>query len=342
MRRVDERVVELIAGRDKDHVVLFAAPVLEPHRLAVEPVHVGHHPDVAVARVVKHQRIHDRMAFVEFVIGLGKAVFLRVAHEPFQDRAVHDPLQRHRQFDRAAQRVGGFAEHVFRDEVIAAPHRQVAGLPMMDRVHRDIAAGIARPDHQHPLAVELRGVPIVRRMDHLAREAALETGHVRGRQRAVGDQQARVILDMLAGVVAPCDAPAVVRAAQRIAAQNLGPEPEMAVKVEMPGEVLKIPLHLAMRRILRHLVAHREIGELGHPLGRNEMRAFVHGRARPVDVPQPADVAVQLESLKPDPVLRQQLGRRQSHRPRPDQGEPLARLTHRVPPFGLNLNTCSK
>ena len=208
---VDERVIQLVAGRGQDHVILGAGAIVEMDGLPVEPVDIGPDRDVAMARVVEHQRIDHGVTFIELVVGLGKAVFLRVAHEPFQDRAIDEPFQRHRQPDRAPQGVGGPAEDVFWHEMIAPPHREVARHPVMDRVHRDVAAGIARADHQHALAVELARMAVVGGMDQFAVEIALERRHVGCAERAIGNEEAREVLLMRAVRVAPGHAPAVAR-----------------------------------------------------------------------------------------------------------------------------------
>jgi hypothetical protein len=133
------------------------------------------------------QRIDNRMGLVKRIIGLWEAILRRVSRKPFQDHAVDPALEPHRQLDRAAHGVGGSAKDVFRYEVIAPPHRDVAALAMVDRIHRNIAAGISGPDDQHPLALEHIGIPVGARMHQFARKAAFEFRHVRLRQGAIGN-----------------------------------------------------------------------------------------------------------------------------------------------------------
>ena len=101
----------------------------------------------------------------------------------------------------------------------------------------------------------------------------------------------------------------------------------MLAKSEMIGEFLKIALELAVRRIFRHMAVHRKIGELGHLLRRDQMRGLVHRRFRSFDVPQTADIGMQLESLKRNTLLEQRLGHRQPHRPGPDQRVMIAHVS---------------
>ena len=63
------------------------------------------------------------------------------------------------------------------------------------------------------------------------------------------------------------------------------------------------------------------------------MSRFVHCRKRAIYVPQPSDTGMQLEPLKGHAVLGQQLGRRETHRSGPDQGELFTCTCHIFLPY---------
>jgi hypothetical protein len=81
--------VQAVAGGQHDQVVLVALAVDEPHAVAVEPVDVGPHGHVAVADVVEHQRVHDRVRLVDPVVRLREPEAHRVAGERLEDARVH-------------------------------------------------------------------------------------------------------------------------------------------------------------------------------------------------------------------------------------------------------------
>ena len=142
---------------------------------------------------------------------------------------------------------------------------------------------------------------------------------------------------MRAGLVPPAHAPAFAIAAQWFQPGHFGIEPVVAAQAEMIGKIAEIPGHLAMRGIIGHVLTHGEIGKLGHRPGRDQMRAFIHGRARGIDIPQTPDIRMQLEPVKGDALLSQHLGRRKPHRARPDQGKLVTRIQYQ-PPRSLVLD----
>ena len=76
-----------------------------------------------------------------------------------------------------------------------------------------------------------------------------------------------------------------------------------------------------MRRVVGDLVAHRELGELGGALRRDQVRGLVDGAPRAVDVPQPADAGGQLVAAPRDPEALQVAGGGQAGGPGADHGE---------------------
>jgi hypothetical protein len=92
VRAVDERVVELVAGGEHDDVVFGARAVGEAHGSTVEPVDVGHHPQVALTEVVQDECVHDRMRLVDLVVGLREAESHGIARERPQHSRVDELL----------------------------------------------------------------------------------------------------------------------------------------------------------------------------------------------------------------------------------------------------------
>src|SRR5690606_10218274 len=95
--------------------------------------------------------------------------------------------------------------------------------------------------------------------------------------------------------------------------QHASVELVVLIQAKVPRVVTEIAAHLAVMRVGRHLGAHGEFTELGGALGGNQVGRVVHGAVRIVDVPQTADVAMQLEADEIDAVFFQMPGRAQAH-----------------------------
>jgi hypothetical protein len=108
-------------------------------------------------------------------------------------------------------------------------------------------------------------------------------------------------------------------------------------QVETVGEAAKIGLQFTVRRIFGYILVHREIGEFGHFLRRDQVRRLVHGRARAIDVPQAADIAVHLETLKGMSCSASVLAMARPIGPAPISAN-LSRL--RAPSSGARLFAC--
>ena len=143
-------------------------------------VNVGANLEVAMSGVMDHQRVYYRVAFVEGVIRFWEPIFLWIADKPFQDRPVDAPFEPHGQFDRAAQCISGAAKDIFGHKIVAAPHRDVAALAMMDRINRDIATRVSRTDDEHTFARELRCGFVLGGMHDCAVELTLKRWDVGG------------------------------------------------------------------------------------------------------------------------------------------------------------------
>ncbi|MOA24066.1 hypothetical protein D3C78_1447280 [compost metagenome] len=70
----------------------------------------------------------------------------------------------------------------------------------------------------------------------------------------------------------------------------------MLAQAEVLGVIAKVLADLLVPRVVRHLGGHGEFIEGGSALGRDQVRRLVHRAVRVADIPQAADIAVQLEA----------------------------------------------
>ena len=176
----------------------------------------------------------------------------------------------------------------------------------MGGVDGDVAAGVAGTDDQHPLAGEDVGVAVAAGVHDLAVEGPLERRHRRLAQRAVAQQHRRVALGAGAVGAGAGHQPLLARWIRvRLHRGHLGAEADLLAQAEGVGEVAEVAVQLAVAGVVGHLLAHRELGVRRGGLGGDEVGRLVHRAARPVDVPQPADVVGQLVADRRDAVALQ-------------------------------------
>ena len=143
----------------------------------------------------------------------------------------------------------------------------------------------------------------------------------------VGDHDGRVPLDPLvaaAGAARRHVPPAVADRGHR---DHLGAEPDAVAQAEMLGIALEVGQELAVVRIVRPVVRHREVGELGQRPGRDQVGAGVDRAAVVPPVPGAADGRLPLVAVDREALLAQVL----------DGGEPAGAgtdHTDRVVPVG--------
>ena len=141
--------------------------------------------------------------------------------------------------------------------------------------------------------------------------------NVRLRQRSVRDDHASIPRDCcLTAATARGDLP------QRIDRRDVddgSAEGKVPAKIVSIGVVAEIIGKFHVARVVGHRIRHRELGECGGALRRDEVRRLVDGAVRVVDVPEPTDVVVALEAVEryPGPIEVSRAG--QSRRARSDQ-----------------------
>jgi len=147
-------------------------------------------------------------------------------------------------------------------------------------------------------------------MQQLAGKVARQARQVGRMQGAVGDQHTVETPFALLAVALADQFPAILLA---LHLQHAGIELVMLIEAKLPGVVAKVAAHLAVVRVGRHLGTHGELAELGGALGGNQMRRVIHAAVRVIDIPQAANVTVQLETDEIDTVLLQLPSRAQAH-----------------------------
>ena len=168
-----------------------------------------------------------------------------------------------------------------------------------------------------PLALEQGRGAVVGGVQQLAVEAAGQLRLVGRVQRAVGDEHA-VHQPLAAFAIALAgERPALFPAFQGF---HAGAELVVRAQAEVLGVITEIAAHLAVVRVGRHVVGHGELAELGGAFGGDQVRGLVHGAVGVVDVPEPADVVVQLEADEGDSMLLQLAGRAKAHGAGADDG----------------------
>ncbi|RAO43103.1 hypothetical protein ONO86_03794 [Micromonospora noduli] len=197
----------------------------------------------------------------------------------------------------------------------------------------DVAAGVAGADHQHPLAAQLRRVLVGRGVHDLAAELlkALVAGQLRRPVVAVGDHHGGVPGGAFGAVPAggagghvppvPLDG---------LDPDHLGAEPDVRTQVEVVGVPLEVGQQLTVVRVVRPGVRHREVGELGERLRRDQVGAGVHRAAVVPPVPGAADARLPLVAVHAEPVLTQVLDGRQAAGPGPDDADGVAPVGDRA------------
>ncbi len=188
------------------------------------------------------------------------------------------------------EHVGGRTEDVLRDEVISAAHTQERLVGRERRVTRDVDAGVAGPDHKNAFARELARVAIRVRVADLAVELTGPHNDVRLPRHAVRADQ---VAGPNAPAVAQLELPTPVSVER--GTRDTRVELDMTTKVVVIGVGTDVVEDLAVVRVVRVLLGHREIGEARKRLRGDEVRGLVHRRAGRIDVPNAADVGIAFE-----------------------------------------------
>jgi len=242
------------------------------------------------------------------VVGLGEAEAHGVAGEHPEHPRVDGLLDAGGERAALVEGVGGLAEDVLRDEVVAAAHTEVDRGRVVDGVDRDVAAGVAGTDHQHPLAREDGRRLVAAGVQHLAVEPAGEGGDVRLAEGAVGGDHAGVP----GRRAARRHLPRAVAGRSRVG--DLGAEGVARAEVEVVGEGVEVALQVAVRGVVGDGLVHRELGELRGGARGDQVGRLVDRAARGVDVPQPAHPGAELVPLPGDAVALEAAGRGQAGR----------------------------
>ncbi|VWC42796.1 hypothetical protein BSE24067_07153 [Burkholderia seminalis] len=324
MRLVDERKARLIAGRVDDHVDRLLAAVGEYDAIALQFAHVGPRIEIAVAEAVEQRRIDDEMRFEQLVVGLAQSVVLRLPgrrqpQQPLAEEAARP--QRHAQPQRPfGPLVRRYPEQEFRPVVVTAPRAVEHRARMMRRLDRDVAARIARADHEHaPVTKDLRRT-VLRRMQLQPVEAARIVRQLRMRQMPVADDHAAIGAHFAA---IQLDAPPRA-AVDRRDLEHRAAELDPLVHAEAPRVRTQVRERLVAARIRRVVVGNRKIGVFREPLRADHVNRAIHRAARPAVVPVAADVVLALDHVEADPGREQVLRGGDSRRARADDAVPRA------------------
>ena len=70
---LDKGCRPIVAGGEDHFVKCFTAPTLEDDLVAIEALNIGINGEIAVAKVVEHLVVHQRMGFQKLVIWLRQA-----------------------------------------------------------------------------------------------------------------------------------------------------------------------------------------------------------------------------------------------------------------------------
>ena len=133
---------------------------------------------------------------------------------------------------------------------------------------------------------------------------------VGGVQGAVGNHHASEVPALLMAIALGGDLPAAI---VRRDAEYAGIEFVVTGQIKVLCVITKVALEFTVMRIQRDAVGHRKLGELGHAFGGDQVRRLVHGAVGVVDIPQAADVIVQLQTNEWDVELLQVASRGQAH-----------------------------
>ena len=162
-------------------------------------------------------------------------------------------------------------------------------MPGLSGVDGEVAAGVARADNEHPVAVQVVGVAVLAGVQHAPVEVARAVGHERVPEVAVGDDHAVVGLALaVGGRDLPAGQAALV---ERSRGRDRGVEPDLRAQVVVRGEFEDVVAHLVAAREQRILGGHREAVEARGVAGRDEVQALVVG------VPMAADAIATLEAV---------------------------------------------
>jgi len=164
------------------------------------------------------------------------------------------------------------------------------------RFDRNVAARVARPDHQHALVVQHVRSLVVGGVHHVAGEMSGKLGPARIPVVSVGYDHAGVATALASG---KRGVPA-------------GPQFDQLIQAEAFGIGLQILEHLRVMRKRRVVRRHREIGVLRQPLGRDGVRRGIDSAGRLAVAPVAADLVLPFENVDRNALLTQILGRRQT------------------------------
>ena len=192
---VEEREADLVAGRVDDRVDRLDRAVGEAHAVAEQLGDVALGDRVAGAEAPEQLAGDGRVGVEEVVVGRRQPEVLHAPGEDPRQRAGEPPLDARRQ-PRVGldDLVGGLAEDVLRHDPRAGAGRQEdrVGDGLAAELGDDVDGGVADPDDEHALAVEVERsarVDVVVRVDRRTVEGAGEVGVARVPVMAVADEQ---------------------------------------------------------------------------------------------------------------------------------------------------------
>lgn len=275
----------------------------------MQPGDVRHRGDRAVADVVDQLAVGDRVGLVHPVVGCGQTEAGQVTDGQPQ-RAVVEPLAQPQRHPQRQQGVVDLVGRTTEDVLGGVPVAPAGGVPavrgLLGGLHGDVAAGVAGAHHQHPLAAQLCRVLVGRGVHDLAPELLqpVVAGQLRRPVVPVGDQHGGVpggAFGAVAAGAAGGDVPPI--AVDRLDPHHLGAEPDVSAQVEVVGVALEIGQQLAVVWIVRPVVGHREVGELGERPRRDQVGAGVHRAAVVPPVPGTADAGLPLVAVDTEAVL---------------------------------------
>src|SRR5581483_2008293 len=146
--RLKEWERHFVAGAIDNRVELLARPVAEDDAIAIELLDIGLHFHPPVSNTREDIRTDCRMGMQRLMIGFGESILCQVSHLEAQNHPHQlaldnggEPLREDR---RLIQR---FAEQIFRDDVEAAPHREIGHDGDARSFNGDVHCRVAEAQH---------------------------------------------------------------------------------------------------------------------------------------------------------------------------------------------------
>ena len=315
-----KRKRDVEAGRTDDRVDPLAAAVAEADFAAVEFLDIRLHSDRAAPDVDRPTAVDRRMRFKERVVHSRRKMRLPTGAANAGNRQPPQPQGQPPTEHPFASFVDRPAAKESRQNRIPTTQAMKRRIGMTGTLAGDVIPRIATPHHQDSSASQRLRRLVLRRVQHVAVEAAWTSGPTRVPIVPIGDHQSAVVPTLAAR---ERHVPADGRIVGRRDGYHGHVELNTRIEIESLGIAAQIAPHHVSIRMIRIMLGHGEIGVLGERLRGDEPSRAIDAACRTAEVPIAADVILAFEAIEREARGAKILGYRQAGRTGAENAELL-------------------